>query len=726
VARDRTAPVGLGMVTDDALFSADWYRVSELVLRLRPTVRIGRQRLRGALWYVYRDEATGRQLRLNLIAHRFAGRLDGRMSVQVLWDQVLGEAGDEAPSQDEMVTLVQQLADAGMVSAEHGMDLARLSRREAERRRRRLLSTVNPLSFKVPLFDPGPFLERTWRWVSPLYTPWALVLYAVVALLGGLAAIEHWDSLRIYASDHFATPAFGLALWLVYPPLKAVHEFAHAWAVRVWGGRVPEMGVTLLMGIPVPYVDASGAALFASRGRRVAVSLAGILAELMIACGALWVWLSVEDGWLRTAAFAVMLVGAVSTVFVNGNPLVRFDAYFALSDALDAPNLAERARQSWTVLARRTIGGERDAPLPPGPGRDLPGLLAWGLMSWVYRVVVFAWLAVWLAPYSRPAALAVLAWGLWLTMGRAAWGTLRYGWEARWRGERPLRTIVGVSTAAAAAALVLAAVPLPDVTTLPGVVMPADAAKVRSAEHGRVAQVLVDPGQPVAAGTPLLRLENDSLTAEHARLRALRDGHEAERIRQLETDRAASGVALDDLERTRTRLLELERRLAALDVVAQVDGMVAYVDADGPLQRQVRQGDVLLYVLTPGAMRIQTLARDDQARRLQAAAGAPQARLGDQPGRLLPVRFAGQTPQAVRALPGPALGDRAGGPIATDPADRDGLRTLEPWFQLEFVPDADLPRIGASAEVRVSHPPRPAASQLADTLRRLFLRRLEG
>ena len=717
----------MGMVTEDALFSQDWFRVSGLVLRLRPTVRIGRQLMRGRAWYVYRDEATGRQLRLNDVAHGFAGRLDGRLSVHVVWDQVLSEAGDDAPSQHEVVALVQQLADAGMVSAEHGVDLARLSRSEARRRRRRMLSSVNPLSFKVPLFDPGRLLERSWRFVAPLYTGWALAVFAAIVAVAAGVALEHAGELRAYAAAHLPTPGFGLALWLVYPPMKALHEAAHAWAVRVWGGRVREVGVTLLMGVPVPYVDASGAALFASRARRVAVSLAGIVVELLVASAALWVWLSTTDGWVRTAAFAAMTIGAVSTLFVNGNPLMRFDAYFALSDAADLPNLAERSRQAWSALARRAIAGERDAAMPPGPARDLPWLLGWGLASWTWRVVVFAWLAALVAPWSFAAALAVLAWGAWLAFGRGAHGAARYLLRARWRHERPLRAYAGAGLAAAALAAAAAWVPLPDATTLPGVVMPADTAKVRAAEPGRVVEVAAAAGDRVAAGTVLVRMENDALAAEHAQLRALRAAHEAERIRALESDRAASGVALDELERTRARLAEVERRIAALQVVAPADGVVAWVDTDGPIDRHVRQGEVLLYVLQPGSMRIQVLARDDQARRLQASGSAPpEARVADHPGAVLPVRPAAQTPQAVRELPGPALGDRAGGPIATDPADREGRRTLEPWFQVEFLPDAPLQRIGAFAQVRVAHPPRPAAAQASDALRRLFLRRIDG
>jgi putative peptide zinc metalloprotease protein len=715
------------MVTDDALRSPDWFRVSGLALRLRPTVRVARQRLRGESWYVYRDEASGRQLRLNGPAHRFAARLDGQLTVGRLWERLLEESGDDAPSQHEIVALVQQLADGSLVSIDHGAELSRLARRETERRRRRLLSSVNPLAFKVRLFDPGPLLERTWRVAAPLYTGWALLAYLAILLTAAAVALEHAAALGAYAAAHVPTPGFALALLLVYPPLKAVHELAHAWAVRVWGGRVPEIGVTLLFGMPVPYVDASAAALFASRAQRVAVDVAGILAELLMAALALWVWLSVEDGGLRTAAFAVMTIGAVSTLFVNGNPLMRFDAYFALSDAIGVPNLAERSRQAWIALARRTIAGERGAPLPPGPRRDLPGLLAYGLASWAYRIAVMLWLVTLIVPHSRTVAAVLAAWAAWHAFGRAAWQAVRWLWRVRWQSAAPGRAITGTAIAAAGIALLLAGVPVPDATTLPGVVMPADSARVRAAEPGRVVDVLVSPGQAVRAGEPLVRMDSDALRSERDRLKAAFDGQRAEQIRTLvAADRTASGVAQDEIDRTRARLRDVESRLERLLVRAPADGVVAFVDTDGPLERQVRQGEALLYVLQPDSMRIQALARDDQARRLSTGAIGAQAQLGDTPGRRVALQLSGQVPQAVWVLPGAALAERAGGPIATDPADRDGLRTLEPWFQLEFVPAAALARVGASAEVRILHPPRPVFEQMADAVRRLFLRRFEG
>ncbi|MBW1862592.1 MAG: hypothetical protein JRJ02_09500 [Deltaproteobacteria bacterium] len=47
-------------------------------------------------------------------------------------------------------------------------------------------------------------------------------------------------------------------LWLSYPIVKTLHEFGHAYTVKHWGGEVHEMGIMLLVFMPVPYVDATG------------------------------------------------------------------------------------------------------------------------------------------------------------------------------------------------------------------------------------------------------------------------------------------------------------------------------------------------------------------------------------------------------------------------------------------------------------------------------------
>jgi putative peptide zinc metalloprotease protein len=717
-------------VNDDPLHSPDWYRVEALHLTLRPDVCIARQVLRGEPWFVYRNQVSGRQLRLNFAAHRFAGQLDGRRTVGEIWESLLDRLGDAAPSQQELVTVVQQLAEMAMVTADLGVDLDRLADREKRRERSRLMAAANPLLLRLRLFDPTRLLDATARAVAPLYSVWALPIYLLIILMALTVAGQRWSEITAWGERWMATPGFGLTLWLVYPGVKAVHELAHAWAVRTWGGRVNEVGISLMLLTPVPYVDASAAALFESRGRRVAVSLAGILAEGLMAAGALWLWLSVDDGMLRTAAFAVMFIGGVSTLLVNGNPLMRFDAYHALADALGLPNLADRARQLHVYLARRFIAGDRSAQPPPGPARDYPLLFVYGLASWVYRLVIGWAVALWIADHSRWLACAVLAFSLWMTIGRPIKAILRHSWQARWKSRRPVRELSGVALGIGLPVLLLTLVPVPDTTVLPGVVVPAEASKVRAPEAGHVAEVLAVAGQVVEPGTPLLRLHSDQLASEHARLRARLAGFEAERIRGLDRNLTDTRIAADEIVRARTELRALERRIERLLVRSESPGTIAFLDADGPELRQARQGEILMHVVDPATLRVQALARDDQVRRLGARLTDPQApvqaSIADHPGERFVMRLGVDTPESTRLLPAASLGERAGGPIPTDPADPDGLQALDSWFQLEFLPQRPLPRIGSLATVRIAHAPRPAAEQLLDTVRRVFVRRLEG
>ena len=151
------------------------------------------------------------------------------------------------------------------------------------------------------------------------------------------------------------TPKYLLMMWLFYPVIKSFHELGHGLAVKAWGGEVRETGVSILMLMPVPFVDASAASAFPEKHRRAAVGAAGMMVELFFAALATFVWLNVEDGFVRDIAFVLMVIGGVSTVLFNGNPLLRFDGYYVLSDLLDVPNLGPRSNAYVAYLAQRYL-----------------------------------------------------------------------------------------------------------------------------------------------------------------------------------------------------------------------------------------------------------------------------------------------------------------------------------------------------------------------------------
>src|SRR6185436_1259918 len=152
--------------------------------------------------------------------------------------------------------------------------------------------------------------------------------------------------------------------WLCFPLVKICHELGHAYATKVFGGEVHDLGVMLLVFTPVPYVDATSAATFRSKWQRILVGGAGMVVELFIASFALFFWLGAQPGTARTVAHTVVLIAGVSTLAFNANPLLRYDGYYMLADLLEIPNLYMRSRSWVRYLTERYLLGRKDVEVP--------------------------------------------------------------------------------------------------------------------------------------------------------------------------------------------------------------------------------------------------------------------------------------------------------------------------------------------------------------------------
>ena len=266
------------------------------------TTRITRQVFRGEPWYVLTSQTSGRQFRVNHLGFELVGRLDGQRTVQDIWDVLIQKLGENAPSQHEVLGILSELIAAGMLHSEHTQDLAGIFD-ASKRRQQRAGPSLNPLAFKVPLWDPSPLLELLSPLGRRLFIPGTLLVWLLATTLAFILAQMHWPELRTYASQHLTSHHNLLLMWLSYPLIKALHELGHALAIRSWGGTVHEFGITLFLLMPVPYVDASAASAFAEKRRRVMVSAMGIMVELFMAALALLLWLNISDGWLRELCF---------------------------------------------------------------------------------------------------------------------------------------------------------------------------------------------------------------------------------------------------------------------------------------------------------------------------------------------------------------------------------------------------------------------------------------
>ena len=328
------------------LHSPSWYRIAELRPRLRSHVRIHRHHYRGELWYVLEDRVSRKMHRVNPAGHYVIGLMNGYRSVNEIWESAVSKFGDDAPTQEEVIRLLGQLHSAEILQSEVTPDIAELLRRSRKGRRKTWVQNLlSPMAIRIPLFDPDRWLERWMPWFRPLFGVTGAVVWCVVVGMAAFSAAAHWPELTQDLSDRVLAPQNLVLLWLTFPVIKLFHEFGHACATKAWGGEVHEMGLMLLVLMPVPYVDASAATAFRETHRRAIVGAAGMIVEVFIASLALFLWLEVEPGITRAVLYNIMLIAGVSTVMFNGNPLLRYDGYYILSDVTQIPNLRARAQQ---------------------------------------------------------------------------------------------------------------------------------------------------------------------------------------------------------------------------------------------------------------------------------------------------------------------------------------------------------------------------------------------
>lgn len=710
-----------------SFLSEMWYRVANLRPQLHPHVKIFRQRFRGRAWYVLHDRCTGKTHRFTPATYALIDGMDGRQTLDTLWSQLAENLGDNAPSQDDVIQLLYQLHAADVLQVGAIPDLVEaVERKRKQSRAVWIRNLANPMALRFPLWDPNRFLEQTWPLVRWLFGPFGALLWLGVVVGASVQAARNWAPLTENLADRILGLENLLLLWLSYPIIKICHELGHAYAVKRGGGEVHEMGVMFLVFAPVPFVDASASAAFRGKWQRIGVSAAGIVVEVFIASLAMFVWLAAEPGAVRAMAFNVMLIGGVSTVLFNANPLLRFDGYFMLSDYLEIPNLAQRSNKYLAYLVKRHAFGRTQAESPGHTPGETLWLTLYAPVSWVYRLFIMVAIALFIASEYFFIGVILAIWSL-ITMlvWPAAKGLFFVLGNAELDRHRK-RALMATFGGLAVIALLAGIVPAPHWTNAEGVIWVPHNAEVRAGTSGFVAHVLTPPGRAVAEGEPLIELTDPDLSTEIQTRQARVDQLKVQYSMEMFDDRLQAELTRQNLESEQAALANYQRRHDELVSLAGRSGNWIVPNGDDLPGKFFQQGALIGYVVTGDLRSVRVVVPQEDADLVRGNTSKIEIKLADRPGETFQATLKREVPGGSDELPSKALTLDGGGLFATDPRDGGGLKTLVRTFQfdLDLESGAHDLNFGTRAYVRFSHPPQPVALQAYRRVRQALLAQL--
>lgn len=709
----------------ESLFSQAWYRVAPLKPRLRSHVRIFQHCYRGQDWFVIQDSFTGRHHRFSPEAYQLIGLMDGRRTLGEIWEAACLRLGDHMPTQDEVIGLLASLFRSDLLQTCALPDFAELRERRFQGRRNRLLANLlSPLSIRFPLLDPDRFLGATLPWVRPLLGRGALAVWLVTVGAAAVLTLLHWTDLTSDFTDSLLSLENLVLISLVYPVLKVIHEFGHAYLVKKGGGEVHEMGIMLLVFMAIPYVDASASLAFSDKRQRMLVGAAGILIELFVASLALLVWLNVEPGAVRATAYNVMLIAGVSTLLFNGNPLLRFDAYYVLADFLEIPNLGQRSTRYLAYCGQRYLLGIGDAENPAGSAGEAAWLLVYALASFVYRIFISIRIVLFIAGRYFFIGLLLALWAGGFMAIAPIWRLGNYLLKDSRLQRKRLRVALAVVLPALLLAGSLLLLPLPFYTCCEGVTWAPEESRLYAAADGFVEELLAVSGSRVAAGTALMRSDNPELVHLVRLLEARLEEFRARYQLSLVGARTESVLMKEELGRLEAELGHARERREGLLLRSPVAGVLVLQQPEDLPGRFVRRGTPLGYVIDSHRMRVRVLVPQADIERVRTDTRRVEVRPAGRIGKVAPAVVSREVPAASRVLPSMAFSLEGGGRFALDPRERERAQVLERLFQFDLDPAGlSIDRVEERVFVRFEHSPEPLAWRFFRAVRRLFLSR---
>jgi len=464
-----------------------------------------------------------------------------------------------------------------------------------------------------PAFNPDPFLTKLYSYTKFVYSGWFTTLtLALFAVATGIT-ITHWSEVGRDTQEFYnfsnKTLADILVLYIIVLGVVVVHEFAHAYASKHFGGRVNAMGFALIYLTPAFYTDTTEAEVTATRYQRLIVTVAGVWSELILCSIATIIWWgTAPDTAVHNGAYFLMMLTGIMSVLLNWNPLMKLDGYYMLCDLIRISDLKEASTAYVCAWVKKYIW-RLPVEIPYVPKSRRLGYAVFAILSGAYSYSVLYVVARFAGNIVRnfspewgfipEIAVALL---IFRPRIRSLVNLMKFFYLDK--KDRIVAWFTPRHSLAVASALVIFfALPLWHESASGRFLLePAHLAIVRARVPGVVTQLDAEEGQRVAPGETLATLRNLPLQS---------DFEEAKTNLLLATDRAKAaslhysdfGAALKEREGLTGQFRQISAMDSALEVTSPIEGTVVTPRVHEMLGGYLKEGQELLEVADLSSLR---------------------------------------------------------------------------------------------------------------------------
>jgi putative peptide zinc metalloprotease protein len=464
-----------------------------------------------------------------------------------------------------------------------------------------------------PAFNPDPFLTKLYHYTKFIYSAWFTTLTLLIFALTAGITITHWseigrDSREFYNFSNKSLIDI-LVLYCILLAVVVVHEFAHAYASKHFGGRVTAMGFCLVYLAPALYTDTTESDVTATTYQRLIVTIAGVWSELIICAIATIIWWgTAPDTPLHNGAYFLMMITGIMSVLLNWNPLIKLDGYYMLCDLVRIQDIKEKSTAFISAWLKKNIW-RLPVEVPYVPPKRRFWFAFYALLSGVYSYAVLYVVARFAGNIVRnfspewgfvpEIAVALL---IFRSRIQSLGNFMKFVYLdkkdrifARFRSRNSLVLAIAMA--------ILLALPLRHESVSGRFLLePSRMAEIHARVTGTVTEVDSEEGNQVRPGTILAKLRNVPLQSglEYAKTQL---AVASERVKAASISYADYGLALKEREGLADRVQQLSERDSELQITSPIAGTVITPRTQDLLGSTPKEGQELIEIADLTSMR---------------------------------------------------------------------------------------------------------------------------